>query len=62
MLPSLGFIILYVAFCWLLGHLGRNTKFGFVGNFWVSIVLTPIIGLVVLIAQDSRPPKDKPGK
>lgn len=47
----------YVALCWLLGFLGRNTKFGFWGNFWVSVIFTPMIGIVVLLAQDSRPPK-----
>jgi uncharacterized membrane protein len=55
----MGFIIVYVAFCWLLGHLGRNTKFSFAGNFWVSVILTPVIGLIVLLAQDSRPDKRK---
>ena len=60
MLPSLGFIILYVAFCWLLGHLGRNGKFSFWGNFWVSVILTPVIGIIVLLAQDSRPDRHKP--
>jgi len=56
---SLVFIIVYVAFCWLLGHLGRNSKFSFAGNFWISVILTPAIGLLVLLAQDARPPKDK---
>lgn len=58
-LPTLGFIILYVGFCWLLGYLGRNAKFSFWGNFWVSVVLTPIIGIVVLLAQDNRPKKEQ---
>lgn len=56
-LQSLVMIILYVALCWLVGHLGRNTKFSFAGNFWVSVILTPMIGLLVLLAQDSRLPK-----
>ena len=51
------FLILYVASCCLLGHLGRDCKFSFWGNFWVSIILTPVIGLVVLLAQDHRPAK-----
>lgn len=57
LIPHLGFIIVYVGACWLMGFLGRNTKFSFWGNFWVSVVLTPVIGVVVLLAQDSRPPK-----
>jgi hypothetical protein len=55
--PPLLFLILYVGFCWLLGCLGRNGKFGFWGNFWVSVILTPVIGLVVLLAQDHRSEK-----
>lgn len=54
-IQSIGTIIVYVAFCWLLGYLGRHAKFGFWGNFWVGIVLTPLIGLIVLLAQDLRP-------
>ena len=53
------FLILYVAFCWLLAFVGRNAKFSFWGNFWVSIIFTPIIGILVLLAQDLRPEKDK---
>ncbi len=60
-LPSLGLIILYVATCWLLGYLGRNTKFSFWGNFWVSVVLTPLIGVVVLLAQENRPANRRAG-
>jgi hypothetical protein len=53
------FLILYVAFCWLLAFVGRNAKFSFWGNFWVSIIFTPIIGILVLLAQDLRPEKRK---
>jgi hypothetical protein len=60
LLTHLLFITLYVAFCWVMGHLGRNTKFGFWGNFWVSIILTPIFGFIILLAQDSRPGRNKP--
>lgn len=57
LLPHMLLLILYIGFCWLLGYLGRNCKFGFWGNFWVSAVLTPVIGIVVLLAQDQRPEK-----
>ena len=49
-----GFVILYVGLCCLLGLIGRNSKFGFWGNFWVSVVFTPLVGIVVLFAQDLR--------
>ncbi len=54
MLAYLGFIIFYVAACWLIGYLGRDGKFTFYGNFWVSVILTPFIGVLVLLAQDNR--------
>jgi hypothetical protein len=52
--PPLVFLVLYVALCWLLGYLGRHAKFGFWGNFWVGIIFMPIIGVIVLLAQDLR--------
>ncbi len=45
----------YVLLSLLVAYMGQNTKFGFWGNFWVSFFLTPIVGIVVLIAQDRRP-------
>jgi uncharacterized membrane protein len=45
----------YVVLSLLVAYMGHNTKFGFWGNFWVSFILTPIVGVVVLIAQDRRP-------
>jgi hypothetical protein len=48
-------IILYALFCLLVAYLGKLKKFGFWGNFAVALLLTPIIGLVVLLAQDDRP-------
>ena len=48
-------VILYVLACWLIALLGRSGKFGFWGTFWTSVILTPIIGVVILLAQDNRP-------
>lgn len=50
-LPFLG-VILYVLACWLIALIGRSGKFGFWGNFWTSVILTPVIGFVILLAQD----------
>ncbi|MES2355825.1 MAG: hypothetical protein V4568_15770 [Pseudomonadota bacterium] len=38
----------------IIGFLGRHKKFGFWGHFFCSLALTPCIGLVVLLASDSR--------
>lgn len=34
----------------IIGFLGRKQRFGYWGYFFASILLTPIIGLVILIA------------
>jgi len=34
---------------------GRGFKFGFWGNFVISLIFTPVIGVIVLLAQDPRP-------
>lgn len=62
-IPLFG-IVLYVMACSLLAYVGRNGKFTFWGNFWVSVIFTPIIGILVVLAQDNRAPKkaDIPAK
>lgn len=47
---------LYSILCVAFGYLGKDRKFGFIGNFFVSFVMTPLVGLVVLIAQNPKPP------
>ncbi len=44
-----------IVLAWLVGsviiaYLGRHLRFGFWGYFFASILLTPIIGLLLLIA------------
>ena len=36
----------------IVGWLGRNRKFGFWGYFFCSLALTPVIGLIILLASD----------
>ncbi len=54
-LPMLPYVLLTL----LIAYLGKNTKFGFWGNFWVALLLTPIVGVIVLLALDARPAKPK---
>ncbi len=37
-----------------IGFLGRDRKFGFWGNFFVSLLLTPFVGLLVFFAQSPK--------
>ena len=48
------FIYLIVSF--IVGMLGKNRKFGFWGYFFGSLLLTPIIGLLLVLASDKRKP------
>ena len=48
--------LIYVVFSLFVGWLGRNKQIGFVGFLLVSLLLTPVVGLVILmIAHDRRP-------
>ncbi|GAB6040679.1 hypothetical protein [Endothiovibrio diazotrophicus] len=55
-LPFTKYIVLYLALCIIIGVLGRRRKLGAWGYFFGSIVLTPIIGLLLLLASDRREP------
>jgi hypothetical protein len=52
-------ILIYLLLSLVMGLLGRNRKFGFWGYFFGSIVLTPLIGLLLVLASDSRTVDDK---
>jgi hypothetical protein len=52
--PYLLYLLLLIGFSWFMGLLGRDFKFGFWGNFLVSLIFTPIVGILVLLAQDRR--------
>ena len=49
-------ILLNVALAYLIGFLGRNRRLGFWGHFFCSLLLTPIIGLLLVVATE--PVKD----
>jgi hypothetical protein len=51
MIPGLLTIILLSA---LVAYIGKDRKFGFWGYFACSFLLTPIIGLVIVLASDKK--------
>jgi len=55
MLLYLKIATVYLVLCVTLGLLGRRRKLGGWGYFFGSIVLTPVIGLLLLMASDPRP-------
>ncbi|MCC1493261.1 hypothetical protein [Cognatishimia sp. F0-27] len=47
--------MIYLGLCLLIALFGVRRKLGFWGYFFGSIALTPILGLVLLLASDPRP-------
>ena len=37
----------------LIGFIGRDRRFGFWGNFLISLILTPLVGVITILAQDT---------
>jgi hypothetical protein len=57
-MPPLVLLFGYLVVCIALGYLGRWRKMGFWGYFFASILLTPPLGLLLLVASD--PKKQEP--
>ncbi len=38
----------------VIGFVGRNGKFGFWGYFFASLLLTPFVGLLLVLASDLK--------
>ncbi|MDR0389647.1 MAG: hypothetical protein LBH73_06210 [Spirochaetaceae bacterium] len=56
-------VIVNIAVCYVIGVLGRNRKLGFWGHFFASLLLTPVIGLLLVVATDPvRDKDDKPAR
>lgn len=49
-------VVLYLLGCVVCGVMGRNTAWGFMGHFFLSLILTPIGDFFVQIA--GRPSKE----
>lgn len=49
--------IIYIGFCVLIGYIGRDKKFGFIGNMLISLFFTPVVGLIVWLVQSDAEPK-----
>ena len=43
-------VVLYLVGCLVSGIMGRNTSWGFLGHFFLSIVITPIGDVLVQLA------------
>ena len=46
----------YITLCLLLAYFGRRRRMGFWGMFFGSIVVTPVIGLLIILVTDDEKP------
>ena len=53
-------LLIYLVVSFLVALLGKNRKFGFWGYFFGSLLLTPIIGLLLVLGSDKRKPVENP--
>jgi hypothetical protein len=47
-------IIVYLALCALVGYLGRERKFGFWGYATASLLISPIVGFLLVLASAKK--------
>ena len=47
----------YLIICFMIGLGGLDHRIGFWGHFLISVVFTPIVGVIVLCTSESRPKK-----
>ncbi len=55
MFPLVIIGLIYVSIAGIIAFIGRRRKFGGWGYFFAGIVLTPIVGLLLVLASDPRP-------
>lgn len=53
-------IVLYLLACVVTGVMGRNTTIGFLGHFFLSILITPVIDFIVqVVGRPNRETRKK---
>ena len=50
------YMLLYVFLGIIIGLLGTNRKFGFWGYFFYSLLFSPFLGIIILLASDKKKP------
>lgn len=53
-MPHLIVVGIYIGLCFFIAILGMNRKWGFWGYFFSSLLLSPLIGILLVLASDSR--------
>lgn len=61
-LQPLLIIAIYLVAAMLVAFLGRRRKWGYWGYLWSSILFTPLLGLLFVLAADPAPKAGRRGK
>ena len=48
--------VLYILLAIVVGLFGQDRKFGFWGYLFASLLLTPLLGIVLVLGSDRRTP------
>ena len=51
------YLTLYIFLSIIIGFLGTNRKFGFWGYFFYSLLFTPFLGIIILLASSPSVPR-----
>lgn len=49
---TIPFICIFISF--IIGYLGRDRKMGFWGYFFATLLLTPFVGVLLLLVSDKK--------
>lgn len=53
-------VVVYILAALLVASLGKKSSLGFWGFFVISLILTPILGLIIILASDQADfPREK---
>ena len=50
-------LFFWIVGSWIIALLGKNKRFGFLGMFLISVVFSPLVGVIVLMASDDKLPR-----
>lgn len=49
---TISFTCIFISF--IFGYLGRNKKMGFWGHFFATLILTPFVGVILLLVSEKN--------
>ncbi len=50
----MGIVIAWIIFCFVAGAVGNKRKIGFAGAFFLSLFLSPLVGLIIAFNSDKK--------